>query len=126
MGPGHAAVHDRPELPDVEVAPGALLGVVDPAARAALRARHGGAGDPADPDVQLLAARCGRLEPDVLDPPLGPQPHRVLEEPRQHPRLSVHVGTPLPPSAGRMVPLGVPAVTGDGARYPPKASMSLI
>ena len=85
-----------------------------PAAGAALGAPRRPAGDPADPDVQLLVARCGRLESDVLDPPLGSQPHRVLEEPRQHPRLSVHAGTPLLRPSAEWYRSGYPRSRGTG------------
>lgn len=96
VGPGHAAVHDGAELPDVEVPPGALAGVVDPAPGAALGAPHRMAGDPAHAYVQLLGRAIGRLEPHVLDPPFIPEPHRALEQPRQHLGPLVHASSRHP------------------------------
>lgn len=113
-GPGYPAVHDRPELPNVEAAPGALPRVAGAAARTAHRARHGGAGDPADSDVELLLAGPGRLEPHVLDSPLGPQPHRAPEEPRQHPRLGINAGTPLLHPSAEWCRPGSPRSRGEG------------
>lgn len=87
--------------------------------------KHSGAGDPADTDVQLLIARFGQLEQDALYPPLGPRPHQAREEPRKHPRPSVHVGTPLIRAPAEWYRSGSLRSRGGRGCYPPKALMSL-
>ena len=92
--PGHGAVDDRLVLPDVEVAPGALPGVVGAAAPPALRALHRLSLHVRHADVELAGSVPLLLEPDVRDLPFRPEPHRPLEEPCQHPGLRFHCRLP--------------------------------
>ena len=84
VGARHGAADNRPVLPDVEVAPGALARVARAAGRPAHRAGHGGPAPAGDPRVQLVGALV-RLEPDVGDLPGVAEAHRPLEEPGRHP-----------------------------------------
>lgn len=123
--PGHGAVDDRLVLPDVEVAPGALAGVVGAAAPPALGALHGPPPHVRHADVELVGGAAALLEPDVGHLPLGAEPHRPLEELRQHPGLRVHarLRSSRPPVDGIIPPAG--SVVGrSNLCYPPEVSES--
>ena len=92
--PRHGAVDVGPGLPDVEVAPGALAGVVHAAGDAALRAGDRVAAPPGHPDVELVGTPLDLLEPGPRDLPGVVQPHRALEERGEHPRVLTHTQPP--------------------------------
>ena len=107
--PGDLAVDDRPVLPDVEVAPLALAGVVDAVHAPARGAEHGRARRSLHEDVQLVFAPCDLPELRIDDLPFGAEVQGLLEKSREHCRLGVHVcSDSVAPSACPMVPLAAP------------------
>ena len=103
--------------------PGSLARVVDARQRAP-HSGHATAAPGALPTRMCSSSSpgLGRLEPHVLDPPLGPQAHRALEEPRQHPGLARPCGHLPSPPDDRMVPLGVTRSTRGLGALPTKSS----
>ena len=76
------------------MAPGALAGVAHAAGDAALRAGDRVAPPPGHPDVELVGASLDLPGPGLGDLPGLAQPHRALEERRQHPRVPAHQQPP--------------------------------
>ena len=86
----YGAVHVGAELPDVEVAPGALAGVARAAGDAALRAGDRVAAPPGDPGAELVGTPLDLPGPGPRDLPGLAQPHRSPEERGEHPRVPTH------------------------------------
>lgn len=86
---GYLAVDDGLVLPDVQVAPFAVPGVVDPVGHAASRAGNRMPGCALDVDVELVIAVI-LPELDVRHGPLGTEVHGLLNQRRQHCRFPPH------------------------------------